>query len=181
MALRGVDTGVVSEVPNGTIRAGWCYDSKRTPHIEGQMRYRTIAVLLIAELMVLAGCNRMRVTSTPQATPTTRPYETETKVALPRYMTDMPQPMPEQIMIANAPKTARSVEVFRSLTRTMTMADVVRRCGVPDEHQGSGIYIFIYHLEDGSVVAVGTADLKKLFYVDHFDPSGKASHLLPRK
>jgi hypothetical protein len=142
------------------------------------MRYRIIAVVLIAGLVVLAGCNRLRVTSVPQAT---RPNETETKVALPRYMTDIPQPIPEQIIVANAPKTARHVEAFWSLTRTMTMADVVRQCGVPDEHQGSGIYIFIYHLEDGSVVAVGTPDLKELFFVEHFDLSGKASQLLPRK
>jgi len=60
----------------------------------------------------------------------------------------------------------------------MTMADVVRRCGVPDEHQGSGIYIFIYHLEVRSVVAVGPADLKSLLYVSHSDTSGKWSELL---
>ena len=100
---------------------------------------------------------------------------------LPRYMTDIPQLIPEEIIVANAPKTTRSVEPFRSLTRAMTMVDVVRRCGVPDEHQGSGIYIFIYHLDDGSIVAVGTADLKRLIYVSHFEVSGKGSELLPAK
>jgi hypothetical protein len=40
----------------------------------------------------------------------------------------------------------------------VVMIDVVRRCGIPDEHQGSGIYIFPYDLDDGSLVAVRTAD-----------------------
>lgn len=57
------------------------------------------------------------------------------------------------------------------------MADVVRKCGIPDEHQGSGIAIFIYNMSDGSVVAVGTSNLKSLFYIDHIAKHG-GNHLL---
>src|SRR5215831_849449 len=63
---------------------------------------------------------------------------------LPRYMTDIPQPIPEQIKLHDAPKTARNVECFRSFTHKSAIIDVVRKCGIPDEHQGSGIYIFLY-------------------------------------
>jgi len=79
---------------------------------------------------------------------------------LPRYMTDIPQPIPEQIKPLDAPKTVRNVECFRSFIDTSTMIDVVRKCGIPDEHQGSGIYIFLYDMDDGSLVAIGTADFE---------------------
>jgi len=57
------------------------------------------------------------------------------------------------------------------------MKDVVRKCGIPDEHQGSGIYIFLYDMNDGSVVVIGTADLDHLMYVDHIDKRGSGSLL----
>jgi len=99
---------------------------------------------------------------------------------LPRFMTDMPQSIPDELLLPDAPGTARSIEPFRSLTRKMTMADVVRRCGIPDEGQGSGVHIFIYHLDDGSIVAIGTGDLKALGYVTHVTRSG-GTELLKRK
>jgi hypothetical protein len=97
---------------------------------------------------------------------------------LPRYMTDIPQPIPEQIKPADAPKTVRNAECFRSFTDKSTMIDVVRKCGTPDEHQGSGIYIFLYDMDDGSLVVVGTADLKRLLYMNHIENS-RSSSLLP--
>ena len=97
--------------------------------------------------------------------------------SLPRYMTDIPQPIPEQIRLPDAPKTSRNVECFRTFSYNSAMVDVVRKCGIPDEHQGSGIYIFLYDMDDGSLVAVGTADLKKLLYMSHIENS-KSSSLL---
>jgi hypothetical protein len=88
------------------------------------------------------------------------------------------QPMPPEIMLPDAPETARDIEAFRSLRKAMTMVDVVRKCGLPDEHQGSGIYIFVYHLRDGSTVMIGTANLKSLLYARHVDKSGKATSLI---
>ena len=89
------------------------------------------------------------------------------------------QPMPPEIMLPDAPKAARDIEAFRLLRKTMTMVDVVRKCGLPDEHQGSGIYIFVYCLRDGSMIYIGTADLKSLVYVQHVDKSGKSTPLIP--
>jgi len=57
------------------------------------------------------------------------------------------------------------------------MQDIVRKCGIPDEHQGSGIFIFLYDMNDGSVVAIGTADLRQLMYVNQITAHGGRSLL----
>ena len=72
------------------------------------------------------------------------------------------QPMPEQFNIPDAPKTARQVSCFASFENDSTMLDVIRKCGIPDRHAGSGIYIFVYYMDDCSTVTVGTPDLKRL-------------------
>jgi hypothetical protein len=90
------------------------------------------------------------------------------------------QLLPLQIMFPDAPKTARDIEAFRSLRRAMTMMDVVRKCGLPDEDQGSGLHVFVYRLRDGSAVYIGTGDLKSLLYAKHVDKSGKATPLIPK-
>jgi hypothetical protein len=65
-----------------------------------------------------------------------------TVTGLPRYMMDIPQVIPDEIKLPDAPETARNVRCFRSFTSISAMTDVVRKCGIPDEHQGSGIWIF---------------------------------------
>jgi hypothetical protein len=72
------------------------------------------------------------------------------------------QPMPEQFKIPDVPKTARQVSCFASFKKDSTVLDVVRKCGIPDLHAGSGIYIFVYYMDDCSTVTVGTTDLKRL-------------------
>jgi hypothetical protein len=86
------------------------------------------------------------------------------------------QPMPEQFNIPDAPKTARQVSCFASFKKNSTMLDVVRKCGVPDKHLGSGVYIFGYYMSDCSVVSVSTPDLQRLVvkHVKH----GKTTVLL---
>jgi len=96
---------------------------------------------------------------------------------LPRYMTDIPQAIPEQIVLPDAPKTARNVQCFRAFSESSTVVDVVMKCGIPDEHQGSGIYIFLYDMDDGSLVVVGTGDLKRLLYMNHI-ANNRSSSLL---
>jgi hypothetical protein len=72
------------------------------------------------------------------------------------------QPIPEQLKIPKAPKTAREVSWFASLNKKSTMVDVVRKCGVPDKHLGSGVYIFVYYMNDCSTVSMSTPDLQRL-------------------
>jgi hypothetical protein len=100
-----------------------------------------------------------------------------TAKGLPRYMTDIPQPIPDELRLSDAPKTVRDVKCYASFATTSTMQEVVRKCGIPDEHQGSGIYIFLYDMSDGSVVAIGTSDLKHLMYVNHIQTRGSRSLL----
>ncbi len=85
-------------------------------------------------------------------------------------------------MFPNAPQTSRKLATFRTLKRGMSMSAVVRRCGEPDELGGSGIAIFIYHLEDGSLVAIGSAGpAAPLLYVNHIERNGTVSALLTAK
>ena len=49
----------------------------------------------------------------------------------------------------------------------MSLADVERRFGPPDTNEGSGIYIYVYRLPDGSHVSVGASDPNKILYVNH--------------
>jgi len=72
------------------------------------------------------------------------------------------QPIPEQLKIPDAAKTARQVSCFTSFNKDSTMLDVVRKCGLPDKHAGSGIYIFVYYMNDCSTVSGGTPDLKRI-------------------
>jgi hypothetical protein len=63
------------------------------------------------------------------------------------------------------------------------MLDVVRLCGKPDELGGSGINIFIYHLDGGSLVAIGAAgESSPLLYATHIASTGNSSEeLIPNK
>ncbi len=76
------------------------------------------------------------------------------------------QPMPEQFNSPETPKTAREVSCFTSFKTNSTMTDVVRKCGMPDQHAGSGIYIFVYYMNDCSRVTISTPDLKR-FSIRH--------------
>lgn len=83
-------------------------------------------------------------------------------------------------MFPKAPAASRDFAHFRSIKRSMSMADVVRQCGAPDELGGSGINIFIYHLDDGSIVAIGATDTTgPLLYANHIASSGKSTALFP--
>ena len=62
----------------------------------------------------------------------------------------------------------------------MSMEDIVRLCGIPDHNTGSGIYIFIYDLNDGSKIRIGTPDLKQLYYVRVDSNDGKSADLLKK-
>jgi hypothetical protein len=61
------------------------------------------------------------------------------------------------------------------------MVDVVSRCGAPDELGGSGVNIFIYHLDDGSLVAIGATNATApILYMTHIEANGKATPLIQK-
>jgi hypothetical protein len=126
---------------------------------------------------------RRRVTDESEAVELTAkicgPNSASMLCKLPAYMTATSgQSAALDQMFPNAPKTTRDLAHFRALKRTMSMSDVVRRCGEPDELGGSGINIFIYHLDDGSIVAIGSTNITgPLLYANHVSSAGKASPL----
>jgi hypothetical protein len=88
---------------------------------------------------------------------------------------------PQRIAMAlfpSAPEKSQTVSCFRALKPEMSMYAVVEKCGRPDEELGSGVYIFVWHLTDGSTVWVGTPYMEKIGDIRWTDASGKASSLL---
>jgi len=128
---------------------------------------------------------RRRVTDESEAVDLTakicRPNSASMLCKLPAYMTATSgQSAALDEMFPKAPKTVRDLAHFRALKRTMSMSEVVRQCGEPDEIGGSGLIIFIYHLDDGSLVTIGAASATgPLFYANHIATTGKASALFP--
>jgi hypothetical protein len=67
------------------------------------------------------------------------------------------------------PPTAasRTLEAFKEIGPSMGLKDVEARLGPPDSDAGSGIYIYVYGLADGSEVRIGAAHPNKVLYVRH--------------
>ena len=128
---------------------------------------------------------RRRITDVSEAVELTakvcRPNSSSLLCKLPAYITATSgQSAALDQMFPKAPKTVRDLAHFRTLKRTMSMSEVVLQCGEPDELGGSGIAIFIYHLDDGSLVAIGaTGATGPLLYANHITTTGKASALFP--
>jgi|HubBroStandDraft_6_1064221.scaffolds.fasta_scaffold325321_2 hypothetical protein len=57
------------------------------------------------------------------------------------------------------------IERLRALHSPVAMADVEAILGPPQHDIGSGIYIFTYALDDGTVIRVGTADRQRVLYI----------------
>jgi len=141
----------------------------------------TTLTLLVTALTLVA-CSTAKITDKPsessaaKSLPTTKPATEKPP--------SQPPTTPRSIvkeMFPNPPERTQSVECFRSFTPEMSIYMVVQMCGRPDEEVGSGIYIFVYHLRDGSTVAVGTAYLNRIDYVIYTDKSGKSSPLLQKR
>src|SRR5579859_779945 len=81
-------------------------------------------------------------------------------------------------MFPNAPAAERDFAHFRAIKQSMSMNDVVRRCGIPDELGGSGIAIYIYHLQDDSLVVIGAANpAGPLLNANHLVAGGKSTEI----
>ena len=61
----------------------------------------------------------------------------------------------------------RSVEAFKQIGASTSFRDVERRFGPPDSDIGSGLFIYVYRLPDGSDVKIGASDPNKILYVRH--------------
>jgi len=83
-------------------------------------------------------------------------------------------------MFPSAPEKAQSVECFRGFSDSTSVNAVVQKCGRPDEELGSGVFIFVWHLADGSTVSVDTPYLSRIDYFQYTDGSGKSVSLLKK-
>lgn len=84
-------------------------------------------------------------------------------------------------MFPNASEKAKTIDCFRSLKPAVSMDTVVKHCGRPDDVLGSGIYIFVWNMSDGSTVSIGTSTLDRIGDVRLSDPSGHHSSILRRQ
>jgi hypothetical protein len=66
------------------------------------------------------------------------------------------------------PDQVRDPNCFRAFTPGASMYKIVEQCGHPDEEIGSDAYIFVYHLQHGSVMISGPYLLRmdKIIYKD---------------
>jgi hypothetical protein len=62
---------------------------------------------------------------------------------------------------------SRTLEDFKRIGPSMGLKDVEARFGPPDMEVGSGIYIYVYRLADGSEMKIGAAHPSKILYVRH--------------
>ncbi|GMV79987.1 MAG: hypothetical protein AMXMBFR7_11710 [Planctomycetota bacterium] len=68
---------------------------------------------------------------------------------------------------APAELPARTVESFRFIGAATTLREVTARLGAPDQDRGSGLFVSVYRLADGSEVLIGSADGAQVLYVRH--------------
>lgn len=96
------------------------------------------------------------------------------------HETDSPDSI-VKAMFPNAPQKAKGVDCFRQFNHNTSVNTVVQKCGSPDEELGSGVYIFVWHLADGSTVTLNTPYLSRIDYFGYRYASGKSGSLLDSK
>ena len=124
----------------------------------------------------LAGC---KTVGAPNKRQEPRPKQQKSE-ATPPQSPVTPQTIPS-LIFPNAPEKTQSIDCFRALTAEMSMHAVVQKCGRPDEELGSGFFIFVWHMADGSSIAIGTPSLDKIYDVTYTAPSGKISSFLRKQ
>ena len=59
------------------------------------------------------------------------------------------------------PAKARNVECFQALPSGSSMQQIVEHCGRPDADIGRELYVFVYHLDNGSDATITTPYLRR--------------------
>jgi hypothetical protein len=91
------------------------------------------------------------------------------------------QQLPTAMEPQKVPPTARTLEAFQRISKETSMARVIETLGLPDKDIGSGIYIYVYELADGSQVIIGSPDGKQILYMSHVLKNGEKSDLYKRR
>jgi hypothetical protein len=131
--------------------------------------------IALALQLIVAGCQMSKqaeqLSNPPKSTPETKPAKSSTA---PQSQQVTPQSIAKELF-PGAPEKTGNLECFRSLRPEMSVYAVVQKCGRPDEEVGSGLYVLVYHLQDGSSVMISTPDLNKLHYLSATDAQGEES------
>ncbi len=85
---------------------------------------------------------------------------------------------PMERMFPYAAKKTTTTDCFRSFSRRTSVYQVVQACGRPDDDPCSGLYCFVWHLEDGNTIWLGTPYMERIDRLSVTDKSGKQSSLL---
>jgi hypothetical protein len=79
------------------------------------------------------------------------------------------------------PPSARTLEAFQRISKETSMTRVIEVLGLPDRDVGSGIYIYVYELADGSQVIISSPDGKRIGSMSHTPKNGEKSDLYRRR
>jgi predicted methyltransferase len=75
-------------------------------------------------------------------------------------------------------KTVRTLGFFqKTLDKTLTPVKAIAAFGEPDRKLGSGLMIYEYDLDDGSVVRLGFPGFEKLLYAKHIKKGGASEDI----
>jgi hypothetical protein len=88
----------------------------------------------------------------------------------------------KQTVIPTAEKEKLTLDDFSFLKAGISFDEVVVKVGNPEDDIGSGFHIFVYNLQDGSVVLLCFGSLDHIQYASITFPDGTAKFLvLPEK
>ena len=117
----------------------------------GRMTFR----VLLPIFLVAVSCKTTRIADRQQASPpsqsASQPESMETHRSI------------ASAMFPNAKENIRNANCFRAVTPGMSVQAVVQKCGRPDEEVGTdAIFTFVWHMPNGSSVAISTPTLEKI-------------------
>ena len=80
-----------------------------------------------------------------------------------------------------ASPSSNTIQPFLQISTAMSFPDICRLVGLPSKNIGSGLYVFLYTLEDGSTITMGFGSLEEdaeVLYVRLMRPDGTEEALL---
>ncbi|MBM2842415.1 MAG: hypothetical protein HW404_252 [Anaerolineales bacterium] len=80
-----------------------------------------------------------------------------------------------------ASPASQTIQPFLQISKGMSFPDICHLVGLPTKEIGSGLYIFLYFLEDSSTVTMGFSSLEEdsqTLYVWLTRPDGTEQNLL---
>jgi hypothetical protein len=81
----------------------------------------------------------------------------------------------------SSPLSVRVIDCFQRINERMNMRDVKRLCGKAERDLGSGIHFYVYDLDDGSVIRMGSPDDEQILYVIHALANGQERYLFRKR